>query len=199
MPDEQVRCFVGIAAADMDLHTVLAEQIARYRQHPAFTNIRWTPETFLHLTLCFLGNQPLSTVSALALHLDKLLMSVDTFALSIERCCGFPDAKSRIVAAMPVLSPALQALQLKVVEAVRAAGIDPEARPYLPHITLGRATQGRRLLSGGVPGDVLLGSGLSASGWVRTISLYRSELQPEGSHYTVIRSWRLQAVALSKE
>ena len=185
MSDEQVRCFVGIAAADMDLHTVLAEQIARYRRQPALTNIRWTPETFLHLTLCFIGNQSISTVSALALHLDKQLMSVDAFALSVERCCGFPDAKSRIVAAMPVLSPALQALQLKVVDAVRAASIEVDARPYLPHITLGRAMHGQRL--------PLLEDALDATGRVTAVSLYRSELRPEGSHYTVIRSWPLQA------
>lgn len=186
MADEQVRCFVGIAAADMDLHTVLVEQIARYRRLPALTNIRWTPETFLHLTLCFIGNQSISTVSALALHLDKQMVSVDAFALSIERCCGFPDAKSRVVAAMPVLSPALQALQLKVVDAVRAAGIEVDARPYLPHITLGRATHGQRL--------PLLEDALDATGQVTAVSLYRSELRPEGSRYTVIRCWRLQAL-----
>lgn len=190
MADEQVRCFVGIAAADMDLHTVLAEQIARYHRLPALTNIRWTPETFLHLTLCFIGNQSISTVSALALHLDKQMVSVDAFALSIERCCGFPDAKSRVVAAMPVLSPALQALQLKVVDAVRAAGIEADARPYLPHITLGRATHGQRL--------PLLEDALDATGQVTAVSLYRSELRPEGSRYTVIRSWRLQALDVTQ-
>lgn len=188
MSDEQVRCFVGIAAADMDLHTVLAEQIARYRSQPAFTNIRWTPETFLHLTLCFIGNQSVSTVSALALQLDERLVSQDAFSLAIDRCCGFPDAKSRIVAAMPVLSPTLQALQGRVVEAVRAVGIEPEARPYLPHITLGRAVQGQRLPP--------LEDTMNATGQVKAVSLYRSELRPEGSHYTVIRCWRLQETGI---
>ncbi len=188
MSDKQVRCFVGIAAADMDLHTVLAEQIARYRPQPAFTNIRWTPETFLHLTLCFIGNQSVSTVSALALQLDERLVSQDAFSLAIDRCCGFPDAKSRIVAAMPVLSPTLQALQGRVVEAVRAVGIEPEARPYLPHITLGRAVQGQRLPP--------LEDTMNATGQVKAVSLYRSELRPEGSHYTVIRCWRLQETGI---
>lgn len=183
MADDQVRCFVGIAATDMSLQAMLVDQIARYRQQPALTNIRWTPDAFLHLTLCFLGNQSPSMVSALALHLEDRLASVAEFDLSMERCCGFPDAKSRIVAAMPVLSPALLALHARVVEAVRAAGIAPDARPYLPHITLGRAKQGQRLPS--------LHDALDGRGRVRAVSLYRSELLSEGSHYTVMRSWPL--------
>lgn len=187
MSDEQIRCFVGIAAADMGLQDVLMQQVDTYRCQPAFAKIRWTPATFMHLTLCFLGHQPLTVLSALASELGRRLSPLPTFALPLVSCCGFPDAKSRIVAAMPVLTPALAQLQAQVVDAVSAAGIAPESRAYVPHITLGRVMHGECL-------PPLLDA-LNVCGEVKAVSLYRSQLQARGSHYDVIHVWPLVAQA----
>lgn len=180
---ELVRSFVGIAVTDMGMQDVFAERMAFYRQNPALTNMRWTPPHFLHLTLSFMGEQPVSALLMLQDLLRDALVNVSAFPLQVERCCSFPDARSRILAALSRSDAALLDVRRRVTNAVSAAGIAIEHRPYLPHITLGRMGKDS------VPGT--LDDAFVVTGQVVAVSLYRSELQASGSHYSVIARWVL--------
>lgn len=96
---------------------------------------RVAPET-LHLTLVFLGDTPLPVLEAVheawqALRLPALEVQVQGFGL-------FGGARPRLCYAALRPNPALMALQAKVETAARRAGATPEARRFVPHITLGR-------------------------------------------------------------
>lgn len=182
--DDRIRCFVGVSAADMGLEEVLCARIERFRQRADMQEIRWTPRDFLHLTLTFMGAQPRQVLAPLALLLDESLRNLVAFPLVLTHCSGFPDAKSRIIAAIPECSPPLSVLQQSVARAVATVGIESDARPYLPHITLGRLERHRELPD--------FHEALQATGMVRAVSLYRSDALASGSHYTVIARWTLR-------
>lgn len=180
---QKVRCFIGIAASDVGLEDGLVQQMALYRQRPGWEALRWTPAHFLHLTLAFLGNQAFSTLQALQQTLSACLQQQSPFALQVTRCSSFPDASSGIVAALADLSPDLVALQQCAVKAVQQAGIATETRPYRPHITLARVSKNATVYHVDEP--------LMLQGKVQAVSLYRSELLTEGSHYTVMARYPL--------
>lgn len=183
--DDNIRCFVGISADDMGLEDALMAQILQWQRRTDMQDVRWTPRSFLHLTLTFMGAQSRQTLTPLARLLDDALKSIKAFPVSVTHCGGFPDAKSRILAAIPQSTPSLLALQQVVAHAVASVGIDLETRPYLPHITLGRLGRHQCLPDFVEP--------LIANGLVRAVSLYRSDAIASGSHYTVMARWPLNA------
>jgi 2'-5' RNA ligase len=181
--DDRIRCFVGIAAADMGLEAALAARIADGQQYIDSQQVRWTPVPFLHLTLCFLGAQPREVLERLSVMLGKALVDVSGFPIELTHCCCFPDATSRILAAIPERGPALLTLQQRVAQVVAEAGIVLENRPFLPHVTLGRLTRHHTQPDFNEP--------MQATGEVSAVSLYQSEALDSGSHYTVVARWPL--------
>lgn len=181
---QTVRSFVGIAVTDMGLANECVLQITRYAAQDRFSELRWTPQHFLHLTLAFLGNQPPPLLDALGRLLAQALRGHTTFPLEMQRCGSFPEGSSRILAALPVLSPTLQHLHETVKTCVKDVGLMPEARPFLPHVTLGRVIRDASFSPFSEP--------FRACGTVGAVSLYRSELVAAGSHYTPLQRWSLQ-------
>jgi 2'-5' RNA ligase len=97
---------------------------------------RRVPPDSLHLTLVFLGETPLPVLEAVheaweALRLPALRLKIGGFGL-------FGGERPRLCYAAVAPDPALMVLQAKVETAARRAGAAPEARRFVPHITLGR-------------------------------------------------------------
>jgi 2'-5' RNA ligase len=144
-----------------------------------------SPES-LHVTLAFLGYRPEREI----MRLGEIVAGLETPAPSIE--LGDPAAKpSRNRArlfALPADSPGAIALQAELQEKLVAQRLyKPEKRPFWPHVTVARVkSEGRgskrpkRVLKqpGGLP-QVLL----QPASCVR-VTLYRSEIQPQGARYT---------------
>lgn len=140
---------------------------------------RWTSPQQLHLTLHFLGEQPLEpTRAALA------GVQAERFALSIAGVGVFPPRGSAHVlwAGMP-LEPPLRSLHTQLAEALEVVGYVPEKRAFHPHITLARfrappnhdqlrAYQQRHATLSIAPFPV------------DSFVLYSSVLEPSGSTYT---------------
>ena len=72
----------------------------------------------------------------------------------------------------------LVALAARIETAFAAAGFPSEARPFLPHLTLGRLPEGGRLAAPPAPdlGTIRISEAL----------LMRSDLSPRGATYTVL-------------
>jgi 2'-5' RNA ligase len=95
--------------------------------------------------------------------------------------------KARLYA-IPIESPDAVSLQTALEERLVAEGLyKPEGRPYWPHLTVarvrpeGRGSKRPRRVErppGGLPQELL-----QPSSCVR-VALYRSELKPQGAHYT---------------
>lgn len=127
------RLFAGVAvAATPLLRRALADLRARFRGEP----IRWTRLENLHLTIEFFG----ATEPARIPDLERALAAVrgPSFDLAWGGWGTFGPARQPRVLWLGTVAPGLAALHAATAAELRAAGWTPEARPFAPHLTLGR-------------------------------------------------------------
>ena len=149
---------------------------------------RWQDEEQLHLTLRFIGEveRPLAEDIAVAL----ALVRHPPFEIGLSGIGQF-ESRGRLKAVWAGVRPHDQLAQLhrKIDHTLVRAGLAPERRAYLPHITLARfgrdATGVERLLA--------LQTNLSSPPFaVEHFGLFRSTLSETGAHYELIERYRLQ-------
>jgi len=101
--------------------------------------LRWIPAEELHLTLSFLGETAEEAVDALKSALAEV--AVPPFFLQLQEMKTF-DRKGRPTSVWVGAGkghPHLYALHRQVLDAVLKAGLEPDLRPFTPHVTVGRA------------------------------------------------------------
>lgn len=133
----------------------------------------------LHLTLLFIGEADAAQQACLEAAAGRVC--APAFDMVLDEQGGF--ARSRVAwLGMSELPPALLQLHSRLQSALAAeCGIEPEHRPYVPHVTLRRRARPFR--------RERLADPLS---WpVRDFVLVASQLTPEGSRYEVLRRWPL--------
>jgi len=132
----------------------------------------------LHITLAFAGS--VSAVVRRCLERAADDIRVPCFELCIDRVAHWP--RPRILWAGPTHVPAeLWSLEGAMRQALEGCGIEPETRPWQPHITLARKLSRP-------PEDVEFPS-LHWS--ISHFSLVESVTDPAGVRYRVLRSWAL--------
>jgi 2'-5' RNA ligase len=148
---------------------------------------RWQDEDQLHLTLRFIGEADRHRAADIDAALAGIVHS--PFEVAIDGVGSF-ERRGEAAALWAGVAPQepLKTLHKKVDQALVRAGLEPERRAYLPHITLARLPRGA--------GDVgrFLASAGGASGpafQVDELRLYESRLTPEGAFYTVVERYRL--------
>jgi RNA 2',3'-cyclic 3'-phosphodiesterase len=111
------------------------------RDLPASKAFRLIGPEKLHLTLKFLGNVAEDDLSRVAQALEPLRQRHEPFEVSISGFGAFPsERKARILwAGVGEGSEPLRAVALSVEDLLEPAGFGREQRPYVPHLTLGRA------------------------------------------------------------
>jgi RNA 2',3'-cyclic 3'-phosphodiesterase len=175
MPPTTKRLFIAI-----DLPKS-AEQLLT-RLNPHFPGVRWVEPRQMHLTLGFFGHIP----ADLALRLREKLATIRfrAFFLPLTGLGTFPakGAPKIIWIGVDTGHPHLFQLHKRVQEAALAVGIEPDLRPWHPHITLARCRDVplpavRKFLKQNAEFD----AGMSR---VEEFHLYSSELTPAGSIYT---------------
>lgn len=98
---------------------------------------RWVPEENMHLTLRFLGEVDGGTGDDIAESLSEV--RGEPFELCCEGIGHFETARQpRTIWAGVSASPELRELQARVEKAVQRAGLPPETRKFMPHVTLAR-------------------------------------------------------------
>jgi 2'-5' RNA ligase len=107
---------------------------------PSAPDLRWSAPESWHITLQFLGNTTQEQYARLLPGLSGL--RAYPIIIGFEGLGVFERAGVFILKVAP--SPALVALQKKVVAATQPCGFEPEDRPYHPHITLARSKSGGR-------------------------------------------------------
>jgi 2'-5' RNA ligase len=176
-----IRAFVAIRPPD--------EMIDRLVGLQAGAPGRVSPPENLHLTLAFLGEIP-----------TRLLEDADTalgqikapgFALTLDGVGLFGGSKPRLIYADVRSEPALTALQAKVAQTVRDAGIELESRRYSPHITLARLDKrgADRKRAERFAAD--RAAFLAGPFEVAEFNLYRSTLHTHGPVYDRLKAYAL--------
>ena len=126
------RLFVAV-----ELPAAAAAELARIRPPPA-DGVRPVEPHQMHVTLHFIGEADIEGVAAA---LASVRAAVPP--LTIEGVGQFPSAAGAITLWAGVRrSPALLGLHAAVATALAGEGFRPEARAYVPHVTLARCEPG---------------------------------------------------------
>jgi 2'-5' RNA ligase len=147
--------------------------------------LRVVPPESLHVTLAFLGDRHPADVERIAEAMEDVAKV--QVLLELGGPVGRPAGERPRLVALPALHRPVEALQERLSEILIFEGLyEPERRPFWPHVTVARVrAEGRGSRR---PRQVKIPTGPSPTkqlGWFHgvRISLYRSELQPSGSHY----------------
>ena len=165
---------------------LVLRHIARLQEATPQARASWSRTSNLHLTLKFLGDIPLHSVSDLSSAAEVAVKSVRSFTLRLEESGVFPQRGPAKVLWLGVndASGTLVRLQTELEEQCAILGFVKESRAFHPHLTLARvrnpqharklATTHMNLKFDPVEFDV------------RELLVIRSELSSAGSKYSVI-------------
>jgi RNA 2',3'-cyclic 3'-phosphodiesterase len=154
--------------------------------------VAWVATDNVHLTLKFLGQVDVARLGEVRDALDRAVSAARPFDLSVHGLGGFPTAaRPRVIwAGVGDGVAPLADLAARVDAALERVGFEREARPFSPHLTLGRVREPRR--------DPRLEAAIVEGGGERfgtlhvtRVSLMRSDLSPRGARYAVLASHEL--------
>lgn len=153
---------------------------------------RWVPADNLHLTLVFLGATAEERLPDLRAALAPAFAGRGPLRLEVAGAGTFPPGRPARIAWVGLRGgPELLALQGRVAAAAAdCLGLEPERRPFHPHVTLARPRKpwSRRA------GEELERSFAGVLGEPFAVEegvLYRSETAPGGSVYTAVERFPL--------
>ncbi len=150
--------------------------------------IRWLPPENYHLTLAFSRDVESVKISALKLAMERKLESTKAVPLTISTITPFPFSRPRIATALVERTAELLQLQRNLLNCVRKYGINPERRRFAPHVTLGRLKPRAGKTVDFKVRNILL------SGIADSVTLFQSELTPEGAIHTALVEIRLRTL-----
>lgn len=177
-----IRAFIALDMPEA-VQAGLGEIQARLRETGA--SVKWVKPDRIHLTLKFLGNVPQETLPQIAAALEAVASRTAPFRLRPEGCGAFPSLNQMRVIWVGLRGEEkiLDTLQREVEEAVLPLGFPKEDRPFKPHLTLGRVKGRQRLRS--LQESLRAHESFAAEAFdVKELVLYKSDLRPEGAHYT---------------
>ncbi len=141
MGEPTVRSFVAIELAD-PARSAVVEYLTALRA--TVGGIAWSRVDQIHLTLKFLGDVAEARIPALAERLRAVAAECPSFACRVGGIGAFPSVARPRVVWIGVEAPPIGPLAAAVDRACAAEGVAAEARPFHPHLTLGRVRERRR-------------------------------------------------------
>jgi len=185
--DKLVRAFVAL---DLDESTRarLAELVAELRAR--IPGVRWVRPEGIHLTLKFLGYAGRDRLEGLIDPLRRAAQETSAGAATVSGLGTFPEGgRARVLWIGIAVPPTVLRLQQACERAAVSAGFEAEARPFQPHLTLGRWRDP-------APRPALPPSDLGRVA-LETLVLYRSQPGPKASVYTPLETFGLARPAHS--
>ncbi|TZG29271.1 RNA 2',3'-cyclic phosphodiesterase [Sphingomonas montanisoli] len=148
---------------------------------------RWQDDEQLHLTLSFIGDVDRHQAEDIAAALGNVRHPPVNFTLA---GLGSFDRRDRIDSLWVGITPQdeVRSLHDAVLRALARAGVKPETRAYLPHITIARFSRGQAP-TGPIPAAQLTPA--PVEGRCEHFILYESHLGSEGSTYTAVERYPL--------
>lgn len=150
--------------------------------NPRIQGLRWLPSDQLHLTMSFLGDVDASREQGLTTAFAEV--RVPPFFLPIRGVGTFGGAMPTVVwAGVGNGHPHLFSLHRRIQDAVLHENLEPDLKPFHPHITIGRA---RGVSRAKLKPFLRQHEDEEFGLWkVAGFTLYSSALSSEGSIYTV--------------
>ncbi len=189
-----LRLFLAVDLVEEQQRRAL-DLIGRLQKGTLFTQSfpKWVDASQLHITMKFLGAVDAGRVPEIIRCVEAGIGSFPAFDLSVERLGVFPNPREPKVLWVGANQGKRQIVQLaaRLDDALVRAGFEPEMREFHPHLTLARikALRGASALMDVVEShrDASVGLGL-----VDHVTLYSSDLKPEGPEYLALHRWELR-------
>jgi 2'-5' RNA ligase len=175
-PSDPVRRRIGAAAAAI-----------RRASTRAADEVRWVPPENVHLTLQFLGAVPEERVPAVEEAVRAAAAGSHPLSLEVKGAGGFPNARRPRVVWIGLAGDvdALGALVADLGRRLAPLGFPPEERRFSPHLTIGRARDGRG--APGLAGAVAEAAQADGTTWrASDVVLFESHLSPHGPRYEAL-------------
>jgi 2'-5' RNA ligase len=164
----------------------LEDHVRRLRKEVPDAAASWSRVENIHLTLKFFGNVEVKRIEKISAAAERATKQFSRFQIGVGETGVFPRPSRPQVLWIGVSDPSgqLSALQEKFENECAAEGFEKEDRAYRPHLTLARLRkpEGARQLADAhlrmqfEPIDVE----------IKELMVFRSELSPKGSKYTVL-------------
>ncbi len=183
-----VRCFVAIELPD-DVRELLARAEAVVGGTDAtWRDEKWVPEANLHITLKFVGHIPEDSVETLVSACASEIGPMVPFeiALGPVRAIPGPGRPRMLWGTFVDPSGRCEALAAAAERAGLVVGVEPETRPFKPHVTLVRARSPHAIAPAALDAanDEVTVSPSVVS--VTAATVFRSTLSPKGPTYTAL-------------
>jgi 2'-5' RNA ligase len=167
----------------------LDDRVSRFRTRlPPATWVK--PET-QHLTFAFLGDRPESLATKITPDLTDTLSNVPSFEAKLRGCGFFPNARHARVGWIGLLpeAPFIEIANI-VRERLTQLGVKLDGSDFKPHLTM------MRMREGWPPASLELFSRSlrdyeSAPIQVDAVTLFNSELHPQGAIHTAVARFSL--------
>ena len=186
------RLFIAIDVGDAvraEVTRVVAQLGAKLEAVKTPPKVTWVKPAALHVTLRFLGE----TDDVEAARVREALtpeIAIPPFDVEWRGIGTFPSSRHPRALWLGVIRGAAQLGAVEAEIAQRLGTVDPEARPFLPHLTIGRI----KMAGQGVDWPKVLKAvevrGVTSR--AERVTLYRSELSQRGPHYTGLVSAALR-------
>jgi RNA 2',3'-cyclic 3'-phosphodiesterase len=180
---ERARLFVALDLP-ADVRSAL---FAWAREHVgAMARLRLVDPESLHVTLCFLGSRPTAEVGEIA-GACRAVAGLPLAPLAVAAALWLPPRRPRVLTVeLTDAEGRLAPVQSTLSQALAAGGFyEPEARPFLAHVTVARVQREARPRREELPPPEPLR--FTAS----TVTLYQSRLGKGPAHYEALSSVEL--------
>jgi 2'-5' RNA ligase len=153
----------------------------------ARADVKWESREKIHITLKFLGDVEENVLSAMSEKLSDALSSHKQFRLVYQKVGCFPNLKKPRIVWIGCENPDGGMVKVKeVVEQITVPyGFPTEARPFHPHLTIGRVKGEFHLKDLAAKIETVTFEPSEAT--VTEVLIMKSDLKPTGSVYTVLR------------
>lgn len=185
-----VRAFIAI-----DIPSFVREKIADLQNSfkPLGLDVSWVKPSNFHLTLKFLGNVNPDRIPEIKERLKATLASVPCFLTAVSDVGVFPSPeRPRVLWVGLENSGSLADLQRKIDAGLAQIGFEPESKVFSAHLTLGRIKSGKTGWQNALKNTKKIETEPFE---ISAVILYESQLTREGSIYTVLEEFRLDAPA----
>lgn len=186
---DSIRAFLAIELSD-GVRASLAALTTHLRK--SAPKVSWVQPQNMHLTLRFLGDIAPSALDLLLDELARPLCEIECFHLSVQGIGAFPNQRKPAVIWASIGDPSERLFEAQALteSAARSIGLEPEERPFTPHITLGRVRDRRQPIElfDAIERDEEFRAGEFS---VHAVSLFSSELTPEAAIHRKLKEFSL--------
>ncbi|MDP3012877.1 MAG: RNA 2',3'-cyclic phosphodiesterase [Candidatus Subteraquimicrobiales bacterium] len=184
-----LRLFVAI-----ELPKTLKEELGKFTEQSSkeVSGAKWVEPKNLHISLKFLGNFPEENLPKLLTKIEEATWRIKPFNLRLSKAGAFPTERKARVFWMGTegSESELEKLHKSIDKNMEKLGFERENRKFHSHITLARFRTPQNIES------LISKFDFKASGdevfEVKEIVLFKSELTPRGSIYTILKNFPLK-------